>query len=195
MCSWCWAFRPLWNEILTSLPENINPKRILGGLAPDTDQPMPLEMQTKLKGIWQKIQQTVTGTQFNFDFWEKCSPRRSTYQACRAVIAARNQGNQNEEPMILAIQQAYYLEARNPADLDTLIELADQIGLDHERFIADITSHAVNQMLMKEIAFMRQLGVRGFPTMLLENKGQFTNIAHDYKDTNSVLNQIKLLCQ
>lgn len=149
----------------------------------------------EIKGIWQKIQQTVTGTQFNFDFWEKCSPRRSTYQACRAVIAARNQGNQNEEPMILAIQQAYYLKARNPADLDTLIELADQIGLDHERFIADITSHAVNQMLMKEIAFMRQLGVKGFPTMLLENKGQFTNIAHDYKDTNSVLNQIKLLCQ
>ncbi len=195
MCSWCWAFRPLWNEIVTNLPENVIAQRVLGGLAPDTDQPMPSDMQTKLKGIWQKIQQVVPGTQFNFDFWEKCSPRRSTYQACRAVISSRNQGDQYEEPMILAIQQAYYLEARNPTDLNTLIELANQIGLDRERFIAEIKSPVVNQALMKEIEFMRQLGVQGFPTLLLEKNGKFTSIINDYIDSNSVLNQIKLLSQ
>jgi putative protein-disulfide isomerase len=195
MCSWCWAFRPLWNDIVSGLPENVIAQRILGGLAPDTDQPMPLEMQTKLKGIWQKIQQVVPGTQFNFDFWEKCLPRRSTYQACRAVIAARNQDPAYEEAMILAIQQAYYLEARNPADLNTLIELANQIGLDREQFIANIKSPAVNQVLMQEIEFMQRLGVKGFPTLLLEREGKFTNITNDYIDTNSALNQIKLLSQ
>jgi putative protein-disulfide isomerase len=55
-------------------------------------------------------------------------PRRSTYAACRAVIAARRQNPGYEEKMILAIQQAYYLEARNPADSHTLIELASEIG-------------------------------------------------------------------
>jgi len=180
MCSWCWAFRPLWNEIVAGLPENVIAQRILGGLAPDTDQPMPVEMQAKLKGIWQTIQQAVPGTQFNFDFWEKCTPRRSTYQACRAVIAARNQDPANEEAMILAIQQAYYLEAKNPSDLNTLIELADQIGLDHKQFIADIKSPAINQTLMKEIVFMQRMGVNGFPTLLLENK-----------DASSVLHQVK----
>ena len=195
MCSWCWAFRPLWNDIVSGLPENVIAQRILGGLAPDTDQPMPLEMQTKLKGIWQKIQQVVPGTQFNFDFWEKCLPRRSTYQACRAVIAARNQDPAYEEAMILAIQQAYYLEASNPADLNTLIELANQIGLDRGQFIAIIKSPAVNQVLMQEIEFMQRLGVKGFPTLLLEREGKFTNITNDYIDTNSALNQIKLLSQ
>ncbi|MGZ0080072.1 DsbA family protein [Methylomonas sp. YC3] len=195
MCSWCWAFRPLWNDIVSGLPENVIAQRILGGLAPDTDQPMPLEMQTKLKGIWQKIQQVVPGTQFNFDFWEKCLPRRSTYQACRAVIAARNQDPAYEEAMILAIQQAYYLEARNPADLNTLIELANQIGLDRGQFIAIIKSPAVNQVLMQEIEFMQRLGVKGFPTLLLEREGKFTNITNDYIDTNNALNQIKLLSQ
>ncbi len=195
MCSWCWAFTPLWNDIVSGLPENVIAQRILGGLAPDTDQPMPLEMQTKLKGIWQKIQQVVPGTEFNFDLWEKCSPRRSTYQACRAVIAARNQALANEEAMILAIQQAYYLEARNPSDVDTLIALSDKIGLDRDSFIADMKSPAVNQVLMQEIEFMEKLGVKGFPTLLLENKGVFTNIPYDYKDVSSVLHQLKLLCQ
>lgn len=195
MCSWCWAFRPLWNEIVTGLPDNVIAQCILGGLAPDTDQTMPVDMQAKLKGIWQKIQQTVPGTKFNFDFWEKCTPRRSTYQACRAVIAARKQDLGSEEKMILAIQQAYYLEAKNPADLNTLIELAGQIGLNRERFIADMKSPAVDNQLMQEIEFAQRLRVKGFPTLLLENQGIFTNISHDYEDAQSVLHQIKLLSQ
>jgi len=194
MCSWCWAFRPIWNEIVAGLPGNVIAKRVLGGLAPDTDQPMPAEMQAKLQGIWQKIQQTVPGTQFNFEFWEKCTPRRSTYPACRAVIAARAQGLGNEEPMILAIQQAYYLEAMNPANLNTLFGLADRIGLDRDRFIADIQSPAVNQMLMEEIGFCQKLNVNGFPTLLLERNGVFTNITHDYRNAIVVLDQVKQLC-
>ena len=195
MCSWCWAFRPLWKEIVIGLPGNVIAQRILGGLAPDTDQPMPAEMQAKLKGIWQKIQQTVPGTQFNFDFWEKCSPRRSTYTACRAVIAARKQDNGKEEAMILAIQQAYYLEARNPADLNTLIELASEIGLDRERFAVDMKSPAVNQALMQEIEFTQRLQVKGFPTLLLEDNGVFTSIPHDYYDAKSMLQRIEQLSQ
>jgi putative protein-disulfide isomerase len=194
MCSWCWAFRPLWNEIISGLPDYVTTQRVLGGLAPDTDQPMPADMQAKLKGVWQKIQDTVPGTQFNFDFWENCSPRRSTYLACRAVITARKQDPSYEEPMILAIQQAYYLEAKNPADLNTLVDLADRIGLDRERFIADINSQAVNQVLMEEIEFTQKLNVNGFPTLLLEINGVLTNIRDDYLSAKMVLDQVKLLC-
>jgi len=73
MCCWCWAFRPRWQEIVAGLPDHVRSQRILGGLAPDSDQTMPAEMQAKLKSIWQKIQQTVPGTPFNFEFWEKCT--------------------------------------------------------------------------------------------------------------------------
>ncbi|MEQ1557708.1 MAG: DsbA family protein [Methyloglobulus sp.] len=191
MCSWCWAFRPLWNEIVAGLPDNVQCQRIMGGLAPDTDQVMPIEMQAKLQGIWQKIQQTVPDTQFNFEFWEKCTPRRSTYAACRAVIAARRQNGQYEETMILAIQQAYYLEARNPADKGTLIELANEIGLDRVIFSADIDSPAVQQTLLSEIELTSRLEVKGFPTLVLEREGVFTTIKYDYADHKAALDDIK----
>ena len=35
--------------------------------------------------------------------------------------------------MIEAIQRAYYLEARNPSDRSTLLDLADNLGLDPDR--------------------------------------------------------------
>jgi putative protein-disulfide isomerase len=193
MCSWCWAFRPCWQEIVAGLPDNVRSQRILGGLAPDTDQTMPTDMQAKLRSIWQKIQQTVPGTPFNFEFWEKCVPRRSTYAACRAVIAARRQNPEYEEKMILAIQQAYYLEARNPADSNTLIELANEIGLDRALFSVDIESTAVHDELSKEIEFTHRMKVKGFPTLLLEKEGIFTVIQHDYNDAKAVLHQIRRL--
>jgi putative protein-disulfide isomerase len=195
MCSWCWAFRSLWKEIIAGLPDHVSGHRVLGGLAPDTDHPMPTDMQIKLKSIWQKIQQSVPGTQFNFEFWEKCAPRRSTYAACRAVIAARRQDPAFEENMILAIQRAYYLQARNPADRSTLIELANEIGLDRALFSADLESPAVQEVLLNEIELTRRLEVKGFPTLLLEKAGVFTAIQHEYNDVEAVLHQVKRLSQ
>lgn len=192
MCSWCWAFRPRWQEIVAGLPDHVRSQRVLGGLAPDTDQTMPTDMQAKLMAIWETIQHTVPGTPFNFEFWEKCVPRRSTYAACRAVIAARRQHPGYEEKMILAIQQAYYVEARNPADSHTLIELAGEIGLDRALFSADIESPSVHEELSKEIEFTHRREVKGFPTLLLEKEGVFTAIRHDYHDAEAVLHQIRL---
>jgi putative protein-disulfide isomerase len=191
MCSWCWAFRPLWNEIIADLPDNVNWQRILGGLAADTDQAMPMDMQIKLQTVWQKIQQTVPGTQFNFDFWVKCKPRRSTYAACRAVIAARKQEPGFEEAMILAIQSAYYLEARNPADVSTLVELATKIGLDRIIFSEDMESPAVQQMLLDEIDFTRKLEVKGFPSLILKKDEKHYPIQHQYGDVKNILHQIR----
>jgi putative protein-disulfide isomerase len=193
MCSWCWAFRPRWQDIVAGLPVHLRSQRVLGELAPDTDQVMPAAMQAKLKGIWKTIQQTVPGTPFNFEFWDKCTPRRSTYPACRAVIAARRQSPDYEETMILAIQEAYYLEARNPADRNTLIELAGEIGLDKARFSVEIERPDVHEELLKEIGFTHRLAVKGFPTLVLEKKGMFTVIPHDYHNAKAVLHQIKRL--
>ena len=41
MCSWCWAFRPSMDALIEKLPKEINVIRLLGGLAPDSDIPMP----------------------------------------------------------------------------------------------------------------------------------------------------------
>ena len=190
MCSWCWAFRPVWGEVVSALPEEIGVKRLLGGLAPDSDMPMPEEMRLKISGIWKLIQRKVPGTEFNFDFWEKCTPRRSTYPACRAVIAARMQGAGHEESMILAIQQAYYLEARNPSDDATLVALAGRLGLDEKRFAADLRSREVREVLNDEIWRGRAMGVSSFPSLVLEFDGGYRILQHDYLDAGRVLAQI-----
>lgn len=190
MCSWCWAFRPVWQQVQAALPDSITTVRLLGGLAPDTDEPMPESMQNYLQDAWRTIQQRVPGTRFNFDFWSDCRPRRATYPANRAVIAAKLQDAGFEEPMIEAIQQAYYLHARNPSDTDTLIALAGEIGLDVSQFSEALSSSATQDYLQQEIHQGRQMGVSSFPSLVLESEGSFKPLQHDYLDVGSILEQI-----
>lgn len=190
MCSWCWAFRPVYIRIVDSLPAELPLIRLLGGLAADSDEPMPEALRTYLETTWKTIQQRVPGTQFNFDFWRHCQPRRSTYPACRAVIAARRQGAAFESAMILAIQQAYYLRAQNPSDDDVLIGLAGELGLDGSRFARELNDPVTRDRLLQEIEFASTIGAQGFPSLILEHRGCYHRLTHDYQDAAPLLAQL-----
>ncbi len=190
MCSWCWAFRPSLNALLAELPKQIEIIRLLGGLAADSDEPMPDETRLFVQGNWQVIEQQVPETKFNYDFWKQCQPRRSTYPACRAVIAARFQGEEFDMAMTLAIQQAYYLQARNPSDISTLIELAAEIGADKDKFSKDIKSLETDEALRQEIKQSRRLGLNSFPSLLLDAGNKQIRIDPDYINIDVMLEKM-----
>lgn len=192
MCSWCWAFRPSLLSLLAGLPDEITFVRLLGGLAPDSEAPMREEIRLFVQGHWQTIENQVPGTQFNYDFWKDCEPRRSTYPACRAVIAARQQGSAFDEAMTLAIQQAYYLQARNPSLSSTMIELSEELGLDKDKFALDLMAVETNEALRQEIGASRRLGLNSFPCLLLDNGEKSLRIRPDYLDGGAMLSEIKL---
>jgi len=56
VCSWCRVFRPVWTSLCAQLPADLALRRVVGGLAPDSDALMPPEMRVKRKGVWQTIQ-------------------------------------------------------------------------------------------------------------------------------------------
>jgi len=192
MCSWCWGFRPTWQKIQSSLPDNIQLRYLLGGLAPDSDVPMPEAMQTDIAGYWAKIQQHIPGTEFNFDFWKKCQPRRSTYPACRAVIAARKQDSAIEKQMIEAIQTAYYLNAKNPSDDETLVTIAESLSLNAAQFSTDLNNQVTQQQLETEIRFAQQIGARGFPSMIMAEDGEYQYVPLNYNEPAPALDFINL---
>lgn len=180
MCSWCFGFAPVWVRLQRELPAAVVVKRLLGGLAPDTDQPMPAAMREQLQATWRRIESHIPGTRFNFDFWTRCAPRRSTYPACRAVIAARAQGAQYDEQMTYAVQRAYYQQARNPSDDDTLVALAAELGLDVDAFGHALNDPTTQQQLEREIEAADSLGAQGFPSLIVESAAGRRLISIDY---------------
>ena len=191
MCSWCWGFTDTYQSLVKRLPEDLTVLRLLGGLAPDSDEVMNESTQMMIQQAWQRIEQMIPGKQFNYDFWTKCKPRRATYPACRAVIAAREQGDEYDVLMTSRIQQAYYQQARNPSDNETLIELSVDMGLDSERFAEKMTSVETQNQLMAEISTARSVGINGFPSLVLDLDGRLESVLVNYIDVDAMLMQIE----
>lgn len=177
MCSWCWGYRPTWQVLQQQLQSVLDIQYRVGGLAADSELPMPDEMREFIQQTWHKIAHQL-GSQFNFDFWTQNQPRRSTYPACRAVLIARAQGL--EQQMYLAIQQAYYLQAKNPSNTDTLIELAESLDL-RDTFAQQLHSDEINRQLSAEMTAVRQMPIQGFPSLVLRVDEQLLAIPVDYQ--------------
>ncbi|MFT6310604.1 MAG: putative protein-disulfide isomerase [Porticoccus sp.] len=195
MCSWCWGFRPTWNAIQAGLPQGVAVEYVAAGLAPDSEQPMPQAMCETIEGYWHEIERQL-GTEFNYEFWRLNTPRRSTYNSCRAAIAAKLQGR--EQAMVNAIQQAYYLRAMNPSDISMLVGLAQELAENDDDFTADqfkqdLTSIEVAQEFNRQRDFAQQISSQGYPSLVLKYQHVHYPIVRDYLNADAALNDIKQL--
>ena len=54
MCSWCWGYAPSWHKLKAALESKLVVEYKVGGLAPDSQYPMPQNMQDMLQNTWHK---------------------------------------------------------------------------------------------------------------------------------------------
>ena len=196
MCSWCWGFAPELEAVRSALPPGTELRVLLGGLAPDDAAPMDAETRRYVQSAWDEVEGR-TGARFNRDFWSRCAPRRSTYPACRAVLAAGAQDGDARDgwasgplarAMFEAIQRAYYLQARNPSDRELLCALADETpGIDPARFEADLGADATEARLQRGFALRRSFGVRTFPSLVFVRGDEAEVVLRGYGQAEQVL--------
>ena len=66
MCSWCYGFEPELEEFLDKY-STLEVDWIMGGLAPDNDQPMPEDLRQSISSYWYQIEKKTQVT-FNHGF-------------------------------------------------------------------------------------------------------------------------------
>lgn len=162
MCSWCWGFASVLAELEPEIRPDVPVRLVLGGLAPDDDRPMPEDMRLYVQSAWRAVE-ARSGARFDHDFWRENQPRRSTWPACRAVLAAGERGRE----MFAAIQRAYYTERRDPSDLAVLVAIAGELGLDESVFEAALGTPELQERLEQDFVLRDQLGVNGYPSLAL----------------------------
>lgn len=163
MCSWCWGFAPVLERVVRAAGAPV--RYVMGGLAPDSDEVMSEATRAYVQSAWDAVER-ATGARFERAFWERCTPRRSTWPACRAVLAAERLEPGSSARMFAALQRAYYLEARNPSDDETLVEVGGEQGFAREALESMLASSEVRADLERDFALKEELGVSGFPTLV-----------------------------
>jgi len=190
MCSWCWGFHPVIIKVRERFQADMEFEMVLGGLAPDSDEPMPEPVQKTIEGFWRVVADR-TGANFNHEFWTKNTPKRSTYPSCRAVIAAGQSDRKWE--YFEAAQKAYYMEARNPSEQAVLVDIAEEIGIDRKDFEGRFTSEEVAVEFQRDLTFCRQIGISGFPTLLFGSEDGYSIVCHGYTPFEPVMERIESL--
>ena len=64
MCSWCWGFHSVLEQVRDAFRGG-HIQYVMGGLARDSDDPMPEETQAFVQDQWRKVTE-MTGAEFNW---------------------------------------------------------------------------------------------------------------------------------
>jgi putative protein-disulfide isomerase len=88
-----------------------------------------------------------------------------------------------------AAHRAFYVEGRDVTKLETLADLAGEIGLERAAFEADMVGDAAREETWNDYNLSLNAGVAGFPTLIIGPKpdGQFAMITRGFKSKDEVL--------
>ncbi|ALI98672.1 DsbA family oxidoreductase [Rufibacter tibetensis] len=102
----------------------------------------------------------------NYDFDKAII--NNTFDAHRLIHLAKN--HQKQDEMKERLFEAYYTQGKNVGDLDTLVQLGEEVGLDGAEIRQALQSDAYAQEVQQDIYQAQQVGVRGVPFFVFNNK-------------------------
>jgi putative protein-disulfide isomerase len=192
MCSWCYGFSPVLQELRARYAEVLPIRVVMGGLRPGTDAPMPAEARRSLVHHWEEIGR-VAGVPFSPALAEREGFVYDTDPAARAVVLARRGGGDSAGLDYLArAHTAFYAEGRDVTDAAVLGEIAGEMGLDGDTFAGELRAEDLKEETWRDYAISQRAGVTGFPTLVVgpNRDGSFAAITRGYNDLFSVTTSI-----
>jgi putative protein-disulfide isomerase len=181
MCSWCYGFGKELSTLMERHPEL--PLQILvGGVrAGATDLLDDAGKQFRL-AHWARVEAN-SGLPFNrAGFMARQNFVYDTEPVCRAVVAARRLAPEGDMLQVFrALQTAFYADALDTTDGRVLSEVvAKALHIDagsvHQAWLAQDTIAATTA----DFRYARELGVRSFPTLLLETPAGMAVVSPGY---------------
>ena len=184
MCSWCWGFRPVLEQVELEYPE-LQRVMVLGGLRGGDEVPMSDDLAAMIRNAWTRIEES-TGQDFNYDLWELHRPLSTTWPACRAVLAARLLDPKAEWPFMVAMFGAYFTRALDPSSRETHLMIAEEQGFDREVYSGVLESEQAERTLQTDLRTTQRYGITGFPSVVLSIAGNNYLISPGYQPIEGI---------
>ena len=167
MCSWCWGFAPVIEELHTEMNDEYTFSLVLGGLRSKGEMPWNEDSKAYLKGHWKQVSQS-TGQAFSDSLFEKEFFDYDTYPACKAVITVRELfGMQNAFAYLHTIQEAFYTRAEDITNVEILLHLLHRSESDKRAFRTFFESDRAQLLMENDFAKARSMGANAFPSVVV----------------------------
>jgi putative protein-disulfide isomerase len=186
MCSWCWGFAPVAEALVQQARAAGFPLHlVMGGLRTGSGAALDPSTRRYILNHWQAVHE-ATGQPFRFDDALPDGFVYDTEPACRAVVTARSFDEDIAWALVKRIQEAFYRDGRDVTQASVLAELAEQAGLPRIEFAEAFDSAAQLTDTSADFAWVQDLGIAGFPTLLAERNGHLALLTNGYQSLDEL---------
>lgn len=189
MCSWCWGFSPVFEEVVRRYRDRVTPEVILGGLRPGNTQPFDKEKRAYILSHWREAH-ARTGQPFNFAFQVSADFTYDTEPASRAVRVVGQLASEKMSAYLRSVRAAFYVHNQDVTRENILLEIAERQGLDPVAFKELFRGPAMKKTIWEEFARARQMGVEGFPTLLCRDEHGLFILADGYQNLENLISRM-----
>ena len=196
MCSWCWGLSFELKQIAQHcLNEGLGFSVTMGGLRAGGGDPWNDAFKAFLRREWSHIA-SATGQPFGYSLLDSPYFDYDTEPACRAVaVAQKLLEDQGVGPLVgleffTAVQHKFYVEGADPKQAEFYRSVCAGAGIEFDVFQSLFASAAGKQAVQAHFAQCRAMGVRSFPTLLLEHDQELLVIASGYVKAADVINSV-----
>ncbi len=181
MCSWCWGFNPVMQQVLKQAQTaGVKVTLRVGGLRTGSQAFLDESKRAYILQHWRAVTE-ATGQPFNFSEALPSGFLYNTEPACRALVAARELDETRLFSFLDSLQQAFYQAAKDITQPSVLRDLAVQAGYDSEAFCLTFDAPDTQAATQAEFAWVSDLAVSGFPTLLAQSQQQYALITNGYQ--------------
>lgn len=169
MCSWCYGFSPVIQQLKSNFEGRLPVRIVVGGLRAGNTKPMRPEDKDYIRNAWTRVGQ-ASGQPFDFSFFDREGFVYDTEPACRAVVTMRNRHPDRALSFMGNISKAFYGNNRDVTTTDVLADLAAEAGDDRDEFSRDFQQTDIRNETFRDFLFAQQSGVTGFPCLVVGNE-------------------------
>ncbi len=187
MCSWCYGFAPEISEVKEHYP-NLNFEVVLGGLRPNGTETMK-DLGDFLEHHWAEVHER-SGQPFNYGIIGDETFILDTEPGCRAVVAARSMKAGIEMDFFKAVQKAFFVDNKDMRASETFGDVAEEMGFDRAEFLQVFESEECRYNTRADFQLSAEMGIRGFPSVVVKHGDQFFLIANGYREADDLIKTI-----
>lgn len=176
LCVWAWIAQPRLEELERQWGERISIRHHFVDIFGDCEKKIPARWGAS--DGYEKFAEHVRHSAEPFeqavihqDIWQASRPRSSAQAHLVLRAVDRVSGRKPMCALALRIRRAFFTEARDVSDLDVLLELAADEGIDVHSIRQSLKDGSAIAALSSDLRMAAEQGVRGSPTWVL-NEGR-----------------------
>lgn len=189
MCSWCYGLAPELDAVVQYFGDKVDVQLVMGGLRPYNQEKLS-DLKSFLTQHWEEVH-TASKQPFDYTILDSQTITYDTEPPCRAVAVVRDMDASKTLEFFKKVQSTFYKDGKNMHLVDSYTCLVEDLGMDATAFAENFSSEFYKSKVREDFQTAAELGVRGFPTLLMQIGDKTITLTNGYAKADQIIKKVE----